>query len=117
MSIGPPKCKTCGKTEWGHVCSGLQVALDKLAQRRLDGMKHLVISETGEKPKRAVRTARKPTERSTSPAETVQPPRAEKPKADRNTYLREYMRDKRAADKLGITVAEYRKKSKPEGKV
>ncbi len=21
MTIGPPKCKTCGEAEWRHVCS------------------------------------------------------------------------------------------------
>lgn len=31
---------------------------------------------------------------------------------DRKAYQRDYMRDKRAADKLGLTVAEYREQKK-----
>ena len=39
-----------------------------------------------------------------------QPLSQSKEPADRKTYMRDLMRDKRAAAKLGITVAEYRQK-------
>lgn len=43
-----------------------------------------------------------------------EPPRPVPSKApfDRNAYQAQYMRDKRKADKLGLTVAEYRKQER-----
>jgi hypothetical protein len=36
MTIKPPKCRTCGKEEWRHVCSGIdlrQVAAGKISRK------------------------------------------------------------------------------------
>jgi hypothetical protein len=36
MTVKPPLCKTCGKAEWGHICSGLPAAkarIHELEQR------------------------------------------------------------------------------------
>lgn len=32
MPIKPPKCKTCGKEEFRHICSGLPAARDRVKQ-------------------------------------------------------------------------------------
>lgn len=76
MSISAPKCRTCGKVEWGHVCSGSPKDLPKVIIVRADKI------ETKPRPV-------------AEPATT-----AGTPKTDRKEYLRLKARDRRARQKV-----------------
>lgn len=142
-SAGPPKCKTCGIAEWRHLCAGttfdqIKAGLKEVAAHRRGEIE--LPSRTVE-PKKAAPAAKASMARSKVvagpevaglPAVAVKAAGRDQAPAgpgtgmgekaggkveavgfDKAAYQRAYMRDKRSADKLGITVAEFRKLEGP----
>ena len=99
-----PKCRLCGKVEWQHVCGGLEYVQASIAK-----------ALAAEAPSSGVQTKSKtkaqPKER---PDSGVMEQAPEGPKFDRNKahkiYMRQYMRDRRAAAKAGMTLEEWKAK-------
>ena len=123
-----PTCKLCGEAhriEPGKVCPKFrskkiiaQPEPKRLAPPKPVGDGVALTSIAHPKPKRAKKA---PRDISKASIETIPAPpsiiAAIKAKAfDRAAYQREYMKDSRAADKLGITVKELRARQKQKGK-
>lgn len=123
---GPPKCRTCGKAEWRHTCGGLEVASDRLARRgvakvdALGAVSAFVVGPAGSVDiapdfELVNASALGSVPVSAVHAWSVEEPEARKvvgPKAGRKEYMRRLMADKRAAEKAGLTLAEYRANQK-----
>lgn len=97
----PPKCKVCGKEEWRHVC-------------RPDGAALRSASHPVGEPTRRRDLSKKAIEKI---AVEVVPMDAAVVRVSRKEYLKLKARDRRqrerkAADKAGITVAEWRSRAK-----
>ena len=122
---GPPKCKTCGKVEWGHLCGGLP----KRVLREVGVTKGLPpVVVVAERPPANAPVPEHPETGRPSVLEQAAvlatiPVRAEPvileqersvngaaAKVDRKEYLRLKARERRAAKALGLTVAEYRER-------
>lgn len=104
MGSGPPKCKTCGKAEWRHRCVGSTTTKARSPSRPKSAPK----SSSGSVP---------PAGHHGSPSKPIAVTSAAGGTSGisekRKTYLKLKARERRkreraAADKLGITVAEYR---------
>lgn len=116
-----PKCRLCGTRHWARDrCSfGDDECPASAASEGLDvavksGTKtSLVLEPTPVKPPTAKPTSAGSVEGGMSAAQSGAPL---KERFDRQAYQRDYMRDQRAADKLGMTVKEYRAK-KTAGKL
>lgn len=99
-----PKCLHCGKEEWRHLCSG---ASAPQIGRRVGGER----VPTAEPVALAVVVDHAAILLEQASVLATIPVRDEPaPKSDRKEYMRLLMADKRAALKLGITLAEYRKR-------
>lgn len=101
MAIKPPKCKTCGAEEWRHVCGPRAGSAPAELEKLLGDLGVKVVDVTAEV-------------RAELAAEAQPIASAEKPKTDRKEYLRLKAVERRAAEKLGLTVAQYREKMKAE---
>jgi hypothetical protein len=94
----PPKCRVCGKAEWGHVCGGTEKP-EPIDPRYLKERARILQAEARGRP--AVTMTRL----SNDPAVARKPGRPANPKyADPDTgryshrlYLRDYMRKRRAS--------------------
>lgn len=111
-SRGPPKCRTCGKAEWRHVCGGLPKDLAARKVLRVGGVE-VVPDEPTREPQTVLVNydlAMKAVDAGIAmvvPAATE----AKKPTSEkRKAYLAEKARERRAAEKAGLTVKEYREK-------
>lgn len=86
----PVKCKVCGKTEWRHVCGGLQ-AIAELAERRV----HEALAEPEAKAAIDALADKLFVQPTGTPLSA-----APKPKTDRKAYLAQKARERRARQKV-----------------
>lgn len=105
-----PKCRLCHQEHWPREgCSFGSV--DRGSPRKGDTETSGPTLTADDRPK-GRETRKRPVE-STQSGNNCGPkpsalPTLNAPKFDRNAYQRDYMRDKRLADKLGLTVQAYR---------
>lgn len=115
MAIAPPKCKTCGKVEWRHVCGPKVVRriVASLPKREAKAFREFVASAINPLPPVDYPApANTPDgvvslEPGTVPG--FPPPSA---KVSRKEYLKLKARERRAAEKVGLTIQQYRAKQK-----
>lgn len=81
MAVKPPKCKTCGREEWRHVCGGEKVTIHKLPGSISSPALTKALTDS----------MRGPSE--------PQPKAKKKPKTDRKEYLKLKARERRARQK------------------
>lgn len=110
MPITPPKCKTCGKAEWRHVCAGAVPAGPRSSNGRTPGFG---LGNAGSNPDRGAKLAALKASADAASARIAAKPRKakrvtepKKPKAgrpklhpDRKAYKAQKERDRRAKAK------------------
>ncbi len=108
---GPPKCKTCGKAEWRHICGGLpETKLMDFVQRGIRAQKAVdaIIREIPAPAPKAPSKPRKPRQNKSEAVAAekaddipvVASTKAEKAaKPDRKEYLKLKARERRARQK------------------
>ena len=107
MAVKPPKCKTCGAEEWRHICGGTP-EVKALVEKRMAGMM--------EKPSTKAIMAELADKLFLQPQNSGGPPlikpKRGRPKTQtpeqRTEYLNKKARERRAAEKLGMKLPEYR---------
>lgn len=107
-----PKCKTCGKVEWRHVCGGLECVESVITTARVKS------SSSPKKGPKLPAATEPPSEESHGPHSGPIPANdvatgtsvIQAPKTDRKEYLKLKARERRAATAAGLTVKQWRER-------